>query len=87
MLWRAVSMAVGMAGFVAVASAGPLTPPIGPVSSTYKSMVEVEPRSIINDANTPGTAAARFRITQSGSYYLDRSWAFRAGRFRASRAS
>jgi parallel beta-helix repeat protein len=56
----------------AVLYAGPLTPPAGPVSSTYKTLTEVEPRTIINSINTPGDADSLFRITQPGSYYLAR---------------
>src|SRR6185295_16419341 len=51
-------------------SAGPLTPPGGPVSSTNKTLLEVEPRIAINATNTPGDATNLFRITQPGSYYL-----------------
>lgn len=50
--------------------AGPLTPPSGPITSTYKTLVEVEPRTAINSTNTPGDADSVYRITQSGSYYL-----------------
>ena len=50
--------------------AGPLTPPAGPVTSTYKTLTEVEPRTAINAANTPGDADSLFKITQPGSYYL-----------------
>ena len=48
------------------AHAGPLNPPAGPVAPTPGP----EPRIAINDANTPGTGNATFRITQPGSYYL-----------------
>lgn len=59
----------------AVLYAGPLDPPAGPVSSTYKTLNEVEPRIAINAANTPGDPLADpspsvFKITQPGSYYL-----------------
>ncbi len=64
-------------GLVAAASlvafrvtAGPLDPPAGAVSSTYKTLSEVEPRIAINATNTPGDADSTFRITQAGSYYL-----------------
>ena len=53
--------------------AGPLNPPSGPVTSTMKTMTEVEPRIAINATNTPGDADATpslFKITQPGSYYL-----------------
>ncbi len=50
--------------------AGPLNPPPGPVSSSYKTLTEVEPRTAVNAANTPGDADSLFKITQRGSYYL-----------------
>ena len=50
--------------------AGPLDPPAGPVTSTYKTLTEVEPRTAINLTNTPGDADSLFKITQRGSYYL-----------------
>jgi hypothetical protein len=52
------------------ALAGPLSPPVGPVASTYKTLTEVEPRTIINATNTPGGVDSLFRITRAGSYYL-----------------
>ena len=52
------------------AAAGPMTPPAGPVGPTYKTLSEVEPRTAISAANTPGDANSIFRITQPGSYYL-----------------
>ena len=54
----------------AVLYAGPLDPPAGPVTSTYKTLTEVEPRIAINATNTPGDADSLFKITQPGSYYL-----------------
>jgi hypothetical protein len=56
-----------VAGFV---MAGPLNPPGGPIASTFKTLSEVEPRTAINAANTPGDADSLFTITQPGSYYL-----------------
>lgn len=50
--------------------AGPLDPPAGPVTSTYKTIGEIEPRVAINAANTPGDVDSLFKITQPGSYYL-----------------
>lgn len=52
------------------AHAGPLNPPAGPVTSTGKTLSEVEPRIAINQTNTPSTSDATYRITQPGSYYL-----------------
>ena len=51
-------------------TAGPLTPPAGPVTSTNKTLQEVEPRIAINSVNTPGDANSAFVISQSGSYYF-----------------
>ena len=50
--------------------AGPLDPPAGALSSTYKTLTEVEPRIAINSTNTPGDADSVFKITKPGSYYL-----------------
>lgn len=47
------------------ALAGPLNPPAGPITSTYKTLTEVEPRTPISTAG--------FTITQPGSYYLTRN--------------
>jgi parallel beta-helix repeat protein len=46
--------------------AGPLNPPAGPVAPTPGP----EPRTAINNTNTPGDANSVFKITQPGSYYL-----------------
>src|ERR1043165_2515817 len=53
-----------------VSHAGPLNPPSGAVTSTYKTLSEVEPRIPVNAANTPGDATNSFNINQPGSYYL-----------------
>jgi len=50
--------------------AGPLTPPPGPITSTYKTLDEVEPRIPINATNTPGDANAMAIIDTPGSYML-----------------
>lgn len=50
--------------------AGPLNPPAGPVTSSYKTLTEVEPRIAVNAINTPGDVNYSFKITQPGSYYL-----------------
>lgn len=53
--------------------AGPLSPPPGGISSTMKTLTEVEPRIAINTANTPGDNDATpslYKITHPGSYYL-----------------
>jgi hypothetical protein len=51
-------------------NAGDLNPPAGPVSSSMKTLGEIEPRIAINGINTPGDALGLFKITQRGSYYL-----------------
>lgn len=61
---------IGVLGAAALVSAGPLNPPAGAVGSTLKTLVEVEPRVVINQTNTPGDANSVFRISQPGSYYL-----------------
>jgi hypothetical protein len=69
----ALSVIAAIAGSAALVTAGPLNPPAGPVASTYKTLGEVEPRTIINLTNTPGDTDASpslFKITQPGSYYL-----------------
>ena len=48
---------------------GSLTPP-GPPSPLFKTLEQVEPRTIVNAANTPGNATNSFNIGKSGSYYL-----------------
>lgn len=52
------------------AHAGPLDPPAGPVTSTGKTLTEIEPRTPINSTNTPGDANSIYKITAPGSYYL-----------------
>lgn len=48
--------------------AGPLNPPAGPITPTYKTLAEVEPRAAVQAL--PGDAEALHVITQPGSYYL-----------------
>ncbi|MDB6023218.1 MAG: Parallel beta-helix repeat [Pedosphaera sp.] len=48
---------------------GPLTPPGAPTSS-MKSLDQIEARTIVNAANTPGDATNTFIISAPGSYYL-----------------
>lgn len=64
------AVVLGLAGGAVILVAGPLNPPAGAVSSTYKTLTEVEPRIAINATNTPGDATSVFKITQPGSYYL-----------------
>jgi parallel beta-helix repeat protein len=63
-----------------VAAAGPLNPPTGPVTSSYKTLTEVEPRIAINTTNTPGDATSLFKIAGPGSYYLTDNIAGIAGK-------
>ncbi len=62
--------AASVAVAAAVLVAGPLDPPSGPVSGSYKTLGEVEPRIAINEVNTPGDDDSLYKITQPGSYYL-----------------
>jgi parallel beta-helix repeat protein len=59
---------------------GPLTPPAGPVASSYKTLAEIEPRIAINATNTPGDVDSVFRITQPGSYYLTENFTVPSGK-------
>lgn len=63
--------ACGTIGLVAAMSmGGPLDPPAGPITSTYKTLSEIEPRIAVNPTNTPGDSNAVFKIRTHGSYYL-----------------
>lgn len=70
----AAALAFGVPSALAAGrAAGPLDPPAGVVAPTGKTLTEVEPRTAINAANTPGDADATpslFKITQPGSYML-----------------
>jgi hypothetical protein len=55
--------------FSSVFAQGTLTPPGAP-AATMKTLAQVEPRIIVNAANTPGNASNTFIISQAGSYYL-----------------
>ncbi len=70
MFARTTVALVALAGFAAASMAGPLTPPSGPVTSTGKTLTEVEPRIAINATNTPGDADSVFKIIGPGNYYL-----------------
>lgn len=63
----AVSLTLALSGAVI---AGPLTPPSGPISSTGKTLTQIEPRIPLSDTTTPGDGSANFVISQPGSYYL-----------------
>ncbi len=53
-----------------LADAGDLNPPAGPITSTMKTLSEVEPRIALNATNTPGDADSVFKIIGPGTYYL-----------------
>jgi hypothetical protein len=57
-----------LGGLVAALVAGPLNPPPGPVSSTYKTLAEIEPRTPVQ--SLPGSASAQYLVSAPGSYYL-----------------
>ena len=59
-----------MAAAAGFARGGPLTPPVGTVAPTGRTLLEVEPRIPVGPATTPGDANSVYRITQPGSYYL-----------------
>ena len=65
-----LAVALALSASAGLLIAGPLTPPAGPVGPTYKTLSEVEPRTALNAANTPGDASNLFIISQPGSYYL-----------------
>ncbi|GMV26253.1 MAG: hypothetical protein AMXMBFR58_22840 [Phycisphaerae bacterium] len=55
------------------AARGPVEPPPGSISPSYKTLTDIEPRTALSDANTPGdndSTPSLYRITQPGSYYL-----------------
>ncbi len=76
------AMLAGIGGLAAGAMlsrgavAGPLNPPPGPVSSTPGP----EPRTVINQTNTPGNGSNTFVISEPGSYYLDRNLVGESGK-------
>lgn len=65
-----IASSLALAAGSAVLTAGPLDPPAGPVGSSYKTLTEVEPRTAVGPATTPGDADSVYRISQPGSYYL-----------------
>lgn len=66
--WALAAAVAGVGAVGLLAMAGPLNPPAGPVSPTYKTLAEVEPRTPVQAL--PGSATAVYVISQPGSYYL-----------------
>lgn len=71
---------VGLGSIESRSDAGSLNPPVGPVAPTMKTLVEIEPRTMISSATTPGDASATFIIAQPGSYYLGGNLAGESGK-------
>ncbi|MEL6330924.1 MAG: hypothetical protein AAFR38_14860 [Planctomycetota bacterium] len=70
---RAIGAAIAAGfgiGIVGTLAAGPITPPAGPVGPTGKTTDQIEPRTPLSQATTPGTINSVFRISSAGSYYL-----------------
>lgn len=70
MVLRTLSLALVLTVAAGTAAAGPMDPPAGAVSSTFKTLVDVEPRTIIDATNTPGDGLWTYIISKPGSYYL-----------------
>ncbi len=66
--WTAL-LAAGWLAPASVFAQGSLTPPGAPVP-TMRSLDQIESRTPINAATTPGNAGALFIISTAGSYYL-----------------
>lgn len=66
-----LGLSAGLLGVAALsrgAQAGPLNPPAGPIGSTGRTLLEIEPRIAVN--TLPGNASNMHVISQSGNYYL-----------------
>ncbi len=65
------ALALALAGLLPESSPGQgLLAPAGSPTPTMRTLDQVEPRVLVNAANTPGNAANTFVISQSGSYLL-----------------
>jgi Right handed beta helix region len=67
---RTTALALVLTAGAGLALAGPLNPPAGPVTSTMKTLTEVEPRIPLTFAVAPGDNTTVFKITGSANYYL-----------------
>lgn len=72
--------AISCALAAAAALAGDLNPPAGVVAPTMRTLDQVEPRTIVNQQNTPGDATATYIIKLPGSYYLTSNLAGQDGK-------
>jgi parallel beta-helix repeat protein len=77
---RFVLPAVTILCTAALLTAGPLDPPSGAIAPTYKTLNQVEPRTPITAATTPGDADSVYLISKPGSYYLVESMVAPAGK-------
>jgi hypothetical protein len=59
---------IGVAALAGRSRAGPLAPPAGPVGSTGRTLLEIEPRTAVQ--SLPGNVSNMFVISQSGNYFL-----------------
>ncbi|MBL8990570.1 MAG: right-handed parallel beta-helix repeat-containing protein [Phycisphaerae bacterium] len=69
-LLGAMGGAAGVAALAQITRAGPLNPPPGPITPTQRPLGEIEPRTVLSPATTPGDATAVYVISQPGSYFL-----------------
>lgn len=67
---RVLLGAAGVGALAALTKAGPLNPPGGAVVPTGKPLGEVEPRTAVGPATTPGDGGSAYVIAAGGSYYL-----------------
>jgi parallel beta-helix repeat protein len=66
----AAAATIAILSGAAFVTAGPLTPPAGPVAPTMKTLSDVEPRIPLNASTAMGDATTAYKITTPGSYYL-----------------
>lgn len=74
-------LVIGLSACFGVSAfAGDLDPPPGPVAPSMKTLDQVEPRTAVNEENTPGNPLATFVIDEPGSYYLTSNITGEAGK-------